>query len=120
MLIRLPGTASHQKIGSKESSGKDISGGEGYEGVPPGFVAFCLKCPHLGCVIEPKFKTENILECPCHFALYDITKAMAVVGGPAPAPPPELALEVRDGELWAVDWRDVEYVKSLAAFKAVV
>jgi Rieske Fe-S protein len=120
MLLRLPSPPSHQKIGSTEASGKDISGGDGYPGVPPEFIAYTLKCPHLGCIIETKFVENNVLECPCHFATYDVTKGMAVTGGPAPAPPPEIALEVRDGELWAVDWRDVEYVKSLAAFKAVV
>lgn len=120
-LMRLPsGSIGHQKVGSTEGSGKDISGGEGYEGVPPEFGAFALKCTHLGCIIELEFVSNNVLQCPCHFAQYDVTKGMAVVAGPAPAPVPELALEVIEGELWAVDWKDLEYVKSLAAYKAVV
>lgn len=120
MLLRMPSPPSHQKIGSTETSGKDISGGDGYEGVPSEFIAFALKCTHLGCIIGIEFKEPNIMECPCHFARYDVSKGMAVVGGPAPAPPPEIALEVREGELWAVDWRDVDFVKSLAAYKAVL
>jgi Rieske Fe-S protein len=119
MLLKMQSPPSHQKFGSKEGT-KDISGGEGYEGVPPEFIAYAMKCPHLGCILGTEFVEPNILECPCHFARYDLSKGAAVIGGPSPAPVPELALEVRDGELWAVDWRDVEFVKSLAAFKAVV
>ncbi len=120
ILLRLSPPPSHQKKGATEASGKDISGGEGSPGVPAEFAAFALKCTHLGCIIETHYKKPDILECPCHFAHYDVTKGMAVVAGPAPAPPPEIALEVRDGELLAVDWHDVDYVKSLAAYKAVV
>ncbi|GBE56410.1 arsenite oxidase subunit AioB precursor [archaeon BMS3Bbin16] len=120
MLLRMQSPPSHQKIGSTEGSGKDISGGEGYAGVPPEIIAYAMKCTHLGCIIETEFKEPNVLECPCHFARYNLSKGAAVVGGPAPAPPPEIALEIVDGELIATGWRDVEYVKSLAAYKAVI
>jgi Rieske Fe-S protein len=120
MLIRMQSPPSHQKIGSTASSGKDISGGEGYPGVPPELIAYTMKCPHLGCILGTDFVEPNILECPCHFARYDLSKGAAVIGGPSPSPPPEIALEVVDGDLIATGWRDVEFVKSLAAFKAVV
>jgi Rieske Fe-S protein len=120
ILVRLDVTPSHQKIGSTAASGRDISGGEGYPDVPSEIIAYCLKCTHLGCITGTEFVEPNVIECPCHFGRYDLSRGAAVVGGPAPNPLPEIALEVRDGELIAVDWRDVDYVKSLAAYKAVV
>lgn len=120
ILVRFDKAPSHQKIGSTEASGKDISGGEGNAGVPAGLIAYALKCTHLGCITGTEFVSPNVLECPCHFARYDLSNGAAVVAGPAPSPFPELALEVKDGELWATAWRDIDFVKSLAAYKAVV
>lgn len=121
ILVRLSGPPLHQKIGSTEASGKDISGDEGgYSGVPSELIAYCIKCTHLGCITGLEIVAPNVIECPCHFAKYDLSRGAAVVGGPSPAPFPELALELRNGELIATDWRDVDYVKTLAAYKAVV
>lgn len=120
ILLRLDSPPSHQKIGATEASGKDISGGEGNPDVPKEFIAYCLKCPHLGCITGTEFEEPNIIVCPCHFSKFDVSRGAAVTAGPSPSPLPEIALEVRDGELFAVGWHDVDFVKSLATFKAVV
>lgn len=120
ILLKFDSPPSHQKMGSTEASGKDISGGEPDPGVPSGLIAYCLKCVHLGCIVGTDFISPNVIECPCHFARYDLHRGAAVVGGPAPAPIPEIALEVKNGELIAKGWRDIDYVKSLAVYKAVV
>jgi len=116
-------TISHQKKGATQESGKDISGGAA-NGTPDGFVAYCLKCPHLGCIVKPGMVAfggeKDVIECPCHYTYYDISQAGRVLAGPAPSPVPEIKLDIREGELWAVDWWDVDYVKSLTVYKGLV
>jgi len=118
IILRMESPVSHQIIGAAPA--KDISGGEADPGVPPEFVAYALTCPHLGCIIEAKFVEDGIMECPCHFSLFDMAKGAAVTGGPTPAPLPEISLEVRGDEIVAVGWRDLGFVSSLDAFKAVI
>ncbi|MEE9594376.1 MAG: Rieske 2Fe-2S domain-containing protein [Candidatus Hydrothermarchaeales archaeon] len=118
IILRMEKPVSHQTIGA--TTGKDISGAEADPGIPPEFVAYSLKCPHLGCIIEPAFVSPDTMECPCHFSTFDMSKGAAVTGGPSPNPLPELALEVRGDEIVAVGWRDLGFVGSLDAFKAVI
>lgn len=120
IVVRLDSPPQHQTIGSTEASGKDISGGEGYSGVPSNIIAYTLKCPHLGCITGTEFESPNVIVCPCHFSKFDLSKGAAVIAGPSPSPLPEIALELRNGELIATGWRDENFVKSLAAFKAVI
>ncbi len=120
IVLRPERPVSHQKIGATEASGKDISGGEAGPNAPPGLIAYTLKCPHLGCITEPAFVAPDVMECPCHFTKFDMAKGGATIAGPSPSPLPEIALEIRGEELIAVGWRDLGFVGSLPAFKAVI
>lgn len=114
---------SHQKKGATQESGKDIGGGDA-SGAPEGFIAYCLKCPHLGCIVKPGLVAfggeKDVIECPCHYSYYDLSQAGKVLAGPAPSPVPEITLEIRGDELWAVGWWDLGYVKSLTVYKGLV
>jgi nitrite reductase/ring-hydroxylating ferredoxin subunit len=66
------------------------------------FVSFTRRCTHLSCPVEYEAteSTERLF-CPCHnggFSLEDghVTK------GPPPRPLPEVKLEIRGDEVWAV------------------
>jgi Rieske Fe-S protein len=108
----------HQKEGATQAIGKDISGGQNENiDVPDGMVSYCLLCTHLGCIPKNWDPEKKILTCPCHNGLYDIRKSATVVGGPPPAPIPEIKLERRGEEIWAVDWKDIDYVKTLDVYK---
>jgi len=108
----------HQKRGATQTSGKDISGGQNENlNVPGGMVSYCLLCTHLGCIPKNWDSETKILTCPCHNGLYDIVNGAAVVGGPPPAAIPEIKLEKRGEEIWAVDWKDISYVKTLDVYK---
>jgi nitrite reductase/ring-hydroxylating ferredoxin subunit len=65
-------------------------------------VAWSQKCTHLGCVVyyEPE---HDLLECPCHEGFFDVRSGL-VVAGPPERPLPRIALEIRDGEVWAVGY----------------
>lgn len=65
-------------------------------------VAWSQHCTHLGCVVyyEPEI---DELECPCHEGFFDV-RTGAVTAGPPERPLPRIELEVRDGEVWAVDY----------------
>lgn len=65
-------------------------------------VAWSQKCTHLGCVVyyEP---AEEMLECPCHEGFFDVHTG-GVVSGPPERPLPRIAIEIRDGDVWAVGY----------------
>lgn len=65
-------------------------------------VAWSQHCTHLGCVVyyEPE---HGELECPCHEGFFDV-RTGAVTAGPPERPLPRIALEVRDGDVWAVGY----------------
>lgn len=117
-LWYLEGKVSHQKRGAIQATGKDISGGQNENiDVPEGMVSYCLLCTHLGCIPRNWDPETMILTCPCHNGLYDIRNGAAVVGGPPPAAILEIKLEKRGEEIWAVDWKDSNYVKTLDVYK---
>lgn len=65
-------------------------------------VAWSQKCTHLGCVVY--FSEEKqLLECPCHEGFFDV-RTGRVVAGPPERPLPRIALEIRDGEVWATGY----------------
>ena len=61
------------------------------------FVAFSAVCTHEGCTVNPG---EGELLCPCHQSRYDLSTA-EVLGGPAPAPLPEIPVQVDNGTVVA-------------------
>ena len=63
---------------------------------PNGLVGYSSQCMHLGCAVAFRAQ-ENIFQCPCHGGQYDPTQACKVVGGPPPAPLPQLPLRL-DGQ----------------------
>jgi arsenite oxidase small subunit len=79
-----------------------------------GWYASSLVCPHNKCDItymrdpasvRSAFDVDvstPVLACPCHFSVFDLTRQGQVVAGPAPSPPRQLKIEVRDGSVFAI------------------
>jgi Rieske Fe-S protein len=117
-LWYLEGEVSHQRKGATQADGKNMGGGPNEnKGLPNEIVSYCLLCTHLGCIPKNWEAETKILLCPCHNGMYDISNGASVVSGPPPAAIPEIILEKRDEEIWAVDWKDADYVKSLDVYK---
>ena len=68
-------------------------------------VAFSQKCTHLSCAVIPK-PDQGVFHCPCHEGLFDL-RTGRVLAGPPPRPLPRIAIEIRDGVIYAtgVDMR---------------
>lgn len=81
---------------------------------PAGFRAFGAVCTHLGCVAYWK-PDENILFCPCHLGKFDPNTG-AVISGPPPSPLPAIDIIVKDGDVYALKWKDPDYVKSISFY----
>jgi Rieske Fe-S protein len=64
---------------------------------PDRFLAYNQKCTHLGCAVTP---TEGGLHCPCHEGWFDMATGRPTAGPPR-RPLPKIALEIRDGVLYA-------------------
>lgn len=64
---------------------------------PTATTAACFSaiCTHQGCTVKP---AKTTLNCPCHGSKYNASTG-AVVGGPAPAPLPKVAVTVSDGKV---------------------
>lgn len=60
------------------------------------FVAFSAICTHQGCPVDDV--TDGVISCPCHGSQYSVEDG-SVLGGPAPAPLPEVPIEVKQGEV---------------------
>jgi len=58
--------------------------------------ALSSTCTHLGCRTSYDRRTKRIL-CPCHGGVYDAEGH--VIEGPPPAPLPQLAARIEDGEI---------------------
>ncbi|MDK1027353.1 MAG: Rieske (2Fe-2S) protein [Actinomycetota bacterium] len=62
--------------------------------------AFSQKCTHLGCVVIFE-RDEEELYCPCHKGFFDASDGRATAGPPI-RPLGRIAVEVRDGVVWAL------------------
>jgi Rieske Fe-S protein len=64
------------------------------------FVAFSQKCTHLSCAVYYAADRDR-LECPCHEGYFSASNGR-VLQGPPPRPLPQIVLEQRGDELFAV------------------
>ncbi len=64
------------------------------------YYAYGQKCTHLTCPVYYSKETLRI-ECPCHEAGFEATTGN-VLYGPPPRPLDRIAVEVKDGEVWAI------------------
>lgn len=64
------------------------------------FVAFSQKCTHLSCAVIPR-PAEGVFHCPCHEGLFDLRTGRQLAG-PPPRPLPKIALDIRNGEIFAI------------------
>lgn len=62
------------------------------------FAAYSALCTHMGCVVAYD-RDENTLECPCHGSIFDPGNGAEVLNGPATEPLPEIAVEIRGGQV---------------------
>jgi Rieske Fe-S protein len=67
------------------------------------FVAFSQKCTHLSCAVIPRVD-EGVFHCPCHEGLFDL-RSGRVIAGPPPRPLPQIRLEIRGDNVYAVGVR---------------
>jgi Rieske Fe-S protein len=67
----------------------------GTDGTVHGFSAVCT---HQGCTVNKI--SGGVISCPCHGSRYD-AQTGAVVGGPAPAPLPKVAVVVRGNDVFS-------------------
>jgi rieske iron-sulfur protein len=61
-----------------------------------GVVAYSAICTHTGCDVINWHADRRLLECPCHYSIYD---PMEGAKGPAPRRLPALPLKIADGRL---------------------
>lgn len=81
---------------------------------PGGFRAFGAVCTHLGCIAYWK-PDENIIFCPCHIGKFDPNTG-EVVAGPPPSPLPGIDIMEKEGAIYAIKWKDPDYVKTLTMY----
>ena len=62
-----------------------------------GVVAYSAVCTHTGCTVEGWDGERKRIICPCHGSEYDVTRAAAVLLGPAPKPLAMLPLTLDAG-----------------------
>ncbi len=82
--------------------------------MPAGFRAFGAVCTHLGCIAYWK-PDENDIFCPCHIGRYDPNTG-AVISGPPPSPLPAIDIIVKEGAVYALKWKDPDYVRSISFY----
>lgn len=85
---------------------------------PAGFRAFGAVCTHLGCIAYWK-ADENIIFCPCHLGKFDPNTG-DVVAGPPPSRLPSIVIRVKEGNVYAIKWKDPAYVKTLPMYSGAV
>ncbi len=82
--------------------------------MPAGFRAFGSVCTHLGCIAYWK-PEENVVFCPCHLGKFDPNTG-AVISGPPPSPLPAIDIVVKEGAVYALKWKDPDYVKTISFY----
>ncbi|MBL8088258.1 MAG: Rieske (2Fe-2S) protein [Chthonomonas sp.] len=66
------------------------------------FVAYKRRCTHLSCPVEYEVKNgRELLYCPCHNGAFSLEDGR-VLQGPPPHPLPQIKVETRGSEVWAV------------------
>jgi ubiquinol-cytochrome c reductase iron-sulfur subunit len=61
---------------------------------PKGYVAYSKVCTHLGCPVGLYEQELQLLVCPCHQSMFNVTNGAVPQFGPAPRPLPQLPLYV--------------------------
>jgi ubiquinol-cytochrome c reductase iron-sulfur subunit len=61
---------------------------------PNGYVAYSKVCTHLGCPVGLYEQELQLLVCPCHQSMFNVTNGAVPQFGPAPRPLPQLPLYV--------------------------
>ncbi|NJD77704.1 MAG: Rieske (2Fe-2S) protein [Candidatus Methanoperedens sp.] len=82
--------------------------------MPAGFRAFGAVCTHLGCIAYWK-PDENLIFCPCHLGRFDPNTG-SVISGPPPSPLPAIDITVKEGAVYALRWKDPDYVRSISFY----
>lgn len=65
------------------------------------FYAYGQKCTHLSCPVYYS-KQNDRLECPCHDGGFDVHDGRNLYG-PPPRPLDKIEIEIRGGEVWAIN-----------------
>jgi ubiquinol-cytochrome c reductase iron-sulfur subunit len=74
---------------------------------PAGYLAYSKLCTHLGCPVGLYEQELQLLVCPCHQSMFDVTNGAIPQFGPAPRPLPQLPLYIdADGYLRSQDGYD--------------
>jgi ubiquinol-cytochrome c reductase iron-sulfur subunit len=61
---------------------------------PHGYLAYSKLCTHLGCPVGLYEQELQLLVCPCHQSMFNVTNGAIPQFGPAPRPLPQLPLYV--------------------------
>lgn len=61
---------------------------------PMGYVAYSKLCTHLGCPVGLYEQELQLLVCPCHQSMFNVTNGAIPNFGPAPRPLPQLPLYI--------------------------
>ncbi len=61
---------------------------------PDGYLAYSKLCTHLGCPVGLYEQEMQLLVCPCHQSMFDVTNGCIPNFGPAPRPLPQLPLQI--------------------------
>ncbi|MBN9504121.1 MAG: hypothetical protein BGO01_02550 [Armatimonadetes bacterium 55-13] len=64
------------------------------------YVAYSRRCTHLSCPVDYQPDKDRLF-CPCHNGAFSIEDGH-VLQGPPPHPLPQIMLEIRGDEIWAV------------------
>lgn len=73
---------------------------------PGEFIAYSARCTHLSCPVEYEHDNHRFY-CPCHNGAFSV-KDGSVLQGPPPHPLPQVILEFRGDEIYAVGVRRKE------------
>ena len=83
-----PGSALKFKEGGQDAVLVHLESGD--------FVAYSAVCTHQACTVAYQ---KGQLACPCHGSVFDPANGAEVVTGPAQSPLPEIAIEVKGGQV---------------------
>ncbi len=83
-----PGSALTFKEGGQDAVLVHLENGD--------FVAYSAVCTHQACTVAYQ---KGQLACPCHGSVFDPANGAEVVTGPAQSPLPEVAIEVKGGQV---------------------